>query len=126
MVIGSATCIACLVAAYRVLDKATEATYSADNALIDGGADLSKPSATTSMAKDLLWVCVILLPIVGATNYGWLLALVVPGAGAWQGYKLFLAPMLSIGGGGQEATGLEKGKREKAQKRSERRRMKKV
>jgi hypothetical protein len=122
VVIGSTTCITFLAAAYRVLDKATEATLSADNALIDGGADLSKPSATMSMAKDLLWVCVILLPVVGATNYGWWLALVVLGAGAWQGYKLFLAPMLSIRGGRQEAAGLRNGRREK---RSERRRIKK-
>jgi SRP-independent targeting protein 2/TMEM208 len=125
-VIGSAVCLGCLAFAYRMLQSAAEPTYGPSNELVDGGADLSKASPTLSLAKDLLWACVIVLPIVGATDYGWLLASVVPMAGAWQGYTVYLAPLLSMSKAPQPQEGdtAQKSRQDRAAKRAERRRVK--
>lgn len=118
---GTALGLICLLVAYRTLSAAAEPTYDPGSGqLVDGGADLSQPASSTSMAKDLLWACVLLLPLVGATDYGWILASAVPLVAAWQGYQLFLAPMMNMGSGSDGPAP----RSEKAEKRAARRRSK--
>ena len=119
--VGTTVGMSSLYFAYHMLRTAAEPSYGTSSELIDAGEDLSRPSAKTSLAQDLLWACVILLPLVGATNYAWLIALLVPVAGAWQGYHLFIAPLLRMRL--QEADAPQQ-QSERAAKRAERRRVK--
>ena len=125
-VIGTALGAASLAVAYRLLARAAEATYSDAGELIDGGADLTKPSAQTSLAKDALWACVILLPLVGLTDYAWFLAAGVPAFVAWQLYQTFSKEFGAMGGNATGMGGAEKARSAKAEKRAERRRVKRI
>lgn len=122
-VLGTGLGAATLAIAYQLLARAAEATYSEKGELIDGGADLTKPSPQTGLAKDVLWASVILMPLVGLTDYAWLLALGVPAFVAWQLYQTFsqgFGAMQGMGGGA------EKPRSAKAEKRAERRRVKRI
>ena len=88
------------------------------------GRDLSKSDPSTTVAKDVLWACVILLPLVAITKYAWLLVLLALAAGGWQAYSTLLAPMLKMGRQVEQPGAATKGRQDKAAKRAERRRVK--
>jgi hypothetical protein len=96
--LGSAVLCGCLIVAYQYLKKAAEATYGPppEFRLVDAGADITRPSAALSVAKDLLWSAVILLPLVAITDYAWFVAAIVPiyaGVVAWQKFSPMLRQM---------------------------------
>jgi hypothetical protein len=72
-----------------VLERAGRPAYdAATQALKTAGEDMSSPGLTEYMF-DIIWVtwaCEVLVILVG--NKGWLLWLVLPAYGAYQGYSL--------------------------------------
>ena len=90
--------------------------------LIDGGGDLSK-SIAASYSHDVLYVTSMVQVLAAFTNWGWLLFLTVP---LYAAYKLFEKVFIPMMKPKQEAAidpEMIK-KMEKAEKRAERRRMK--
>jgi hypothetical protein len=90
--------------------------------LIDGGGDLSK-SVAASYSHDVLYVSSMVQLLAAFTNWGWLLYLAIPGYATYKLFEKVFIPMLKPK---QEAAidpEMLK-KMEKAERRSERRRMK--
>jgi hypothetical protein len=119
--LGTATGATCLAVAYNMLHRAADPTLGPTGEVVDAGADLNKSSAQTSMAKDLLWTCVVLLPLVGLSDYVWILAFCVPLAFGWQAYQT-----LSKGFQGLSSQAAPQARSEKAKKRAERRQVKRL
>jgi cobalamin synthase len=119
--VGTAAGVICLAAAYNMLHRAADPTYGEDGEIVDAGADLTKSSAQTSMAKDMLWACVILLPPLGISDYAWIVAFCVPLAFGWQAYRTISNSFQGLSGQGAAPP-----RSQKAEKRAERRRVKRL
>lgn len=120
-VLGSGIGIGSLAFAYSLLHKAAEPTYGAAGELMDAGADLSKSQA---LAKDGLWACVIILPLVGLTEHAWWLAVAALAGAGYIGWQHFVAPMLKSRQAQQQVPAQSRQRQDRAAKRAERRRVK--
>lgn len=82
--------------AWHMMGNAAKPVYGAQHEVVDGGADLAQFDPTVIVARAVLQLCIVMLPLVALTKHAWWFTMLAIPGWMWQAYNMVLAPVRQL------------------------------